>query len=228
MKIFATGHEQRITELKQKLHREIFTAADLNRSESLNDFDVIFDLNADEKKMALTPYASCEGKLVVVCAVKKSLLQMIAETPDPLQCHLVGMNALPTFINRCMLEVAFTNDDVRNAFNAFAQSNNLTFQETADHVGMVTPRVICMIINEACCSLQEGVATTEDIDKAMKLGTNYPYGPFEWCDRIGVNNVYETLLAIEQGDDSGRYAMADLLKEKYRSHQTFYPLQNRF
>jgi 3-hydroxybutyryl-CoA dehydrogenase len=47
--------------------------------------------------------------------------------------------------------------------------------QVEDRVGMVTPRVIFMIINEACCTLQEGTASMKDIDTSMKLGTNYPF-----------------------------------------------------
>ena len=42
-----------------------------------------------------------------------------------------------------------------------------------------------MIINEAFLALQEGVSTKEEINTAMKLGTNYPLGPFEWVEKIG-------------------------------------------
>ena len=65
-----------------------------------------------------------------------------------------------------------------------------------DTPGFVTARVIAMIINEARLALREGVSTVEDIDTAMKLGTNYPFGPFEWEQRIGVDKVNELLLRL--------------------------------
>ena len=46
-----------------------------------------------------------------------------------------------------------------------------------------------MIINEAFIALREGVSTKEEINTAMKLGTNYPYGPFEWAGKIGIERV---------------------------------------
>jgi 3-hydroxybutyryl-CoA dehydrogenase len=54
--------------------------------------------------------------------------------------------------------------------------------------------VISTIINEALIALMEGVSTREEIDTAMKLGTNYPYGPFEWAEKIGMERV-DSLLA---------------------------------
>ena len=50
-----------------------------------------------------------------------------------------------------------------------------------------------MIINEAYYTVQEGTASREDIDLGMKLGTNYPMGPFEWSQAWGLNNIYELL-----------------------------------
>ncbi|MEM9298321.1 MAG: 3-hydroxyacyl-CoA dehydrogenase family protein [Bacteroidota bacterium] len=89
------------------------------------------------------------------------------------------------------------------------------YLEVADRVGMVTPRVIAMIINEAFYTLQEGTATKEDIDLGMKLGTNYPYGPFEWMEKIGVQNVYELLESLFEDTKDQRYKISPLLKRDY-------------
>ena len=62
-----------------------------------------------------------------------------------------------------------------------------------DVPGMVSARVLAMIINEASMAEQEAVSDVSSIDIAMKLGTNYPYGPFEWGARIGMHKI-ETLL----------------------------------
>ena len=72
-----------------------------------------------------------------------------------------------------------------------------------------------MIINEAFYTLQEGTASPEDIDKGMKLGTNYPYGPFEWCERIGLAHVYELLEAMYEDTKEERYKICPLLKQQY-------------
>jgi 3-hydroxybutyryl-CoA dehydrogenase len=47
-----------------------------------------------------------------------------------------------------------------------------------------------MIINEAYFALDDAVSSKAEIDIAMKLGTNYPWGPFEWAEKIGLNNIY--------------------------------------
>ena len=58
---------------------------------------------------------------------------------------------------------------------------------------MPTQRTIAMIVNEAYFALEANVSTKQDIDVAMKLGTNYPYGPFEWSKKIGLQEIYNLL-----------------------------------
>jgi 3-hydroxybutyryl-CoA dehydrogenase len=80
----------------------------------------------------------------------------------------------------------------------------------ADEIGMISPRVVSMIINEAFFAINEEVSTKEEINTAMKLGTNYPFGPFEWCDKIGLNNV--KILLAELAKNDLRYTIAPALK----------------
>ena len=99
--------------------------------------------------------------------------------------------------------------------NSIMKDLGSDFLVVDDRVGLVTPRVICMIINEAYYTVQEGTASREDIDIAMKLGTNYPFGPFEWCQRIGVRHVYELLEAVYDDTKDERYKICPLLKKEY-------------
>jgi 3-hydroxybutyryl-CoA dehydrogenase len=77
-----------------------------------------------------------------------------------------------------------------------------------------------MVINEAYYTLQEKTATTADIDLAMKLGTNYPYGPFEWAARIGLENIYQLLQAVYADTQDERYRICPLLKKTYLRETT--------
>jgi 3-hydroxybutyryl-CoA dehydrogenase len=87
---------------------------------------------------------------------------------------------------------------------------------------MVTPRIVCMIINEACFVLKEGTAGISEVDQAMKLGTNYPHGPFEWADKIGIHNVFDVLEALHADMNEEKYKMAPLLRQYYLRDQSFY------
>ncbi len=98
----------------------------------------------------------------------------------------------------------------------FAALDKQTMQ-VADGPGGVMPRILAMIINEAAYALQEGVASAEDIDTAMRLGANYPYGPLAWGDMMGLDVVHATLWALQQelGDD--RYRPCPLLARMVRA-----------
>ncbi|MFX8832908.1 3-hydroxyacyl-CoA dehydrogenase family protein, partial [Acinetobacter baumannii] len=77
---------------------------------------------------------------------------------------------------------------------------------------MLAARVVAMIINEAYFGWGEGISSKADIDIAMKLGTNYPYGPFEWGYKIGVQKILELLQVLSKTDD--RYTPAKALIEE--------------
>lgn len=70
----------------------------------------------------------------------------------------------------------------------------------ADEPGFISARIIAMIINEAYFAKGESVSSEAEIDTAMKLGTNYPYGPFEWAEKIGIKNIYALLEKLSLQD----------------------------
>ncbi|MFC7069066.1 3-hydroxyacyl-CoA dehydrogenase family protein [Halobaculum lipolyticum] len=97
--------------------------------------------------------------------------------------------------------------------HAFAEDLDKETWESDDKPGFVTNRVLMPWINEGIRAYDEGVASKEDMDKGMKLGTNVPMGPLELADHIGLDiclDASETLHE-ELGD---RYKPAYLLKRK--------------
>jgi 3-hydroxybutyryl-CoA dehydrogenase len=86
------------------------------------------------------------------------------------------------------------------------------FETTILSCGFIFPRTIVQIINEAFYALEEGVASREDIDRAMKFGVNYPKGPFEWSH--GKEPYVVALLSelLHKTSDQ-RYRPSKLLKE---------------
>ncbi len=84
-----------------------------------------------------------------------------------------------------------------------------------DEPGLVFPRTLALLVNEAACCLQEKTASREDIDLAMKKGTNFPKGPLEWADDIGIDQIVAVLTGLhrELGDD--RYRPVSLLRKMY-------------
>ncbi len=142
----------------------------------------------------------------------------------PLQAgwrELIRINAWPGFLRSGLLEVAAWNDEgladradgnnnstgepepVAGTKNAIAQKANDLFKTQLAWVknipGLVAPRIIAMIIYEARQTLAAGVSSKEEIDTAMKLGTGYPLGPFEWTNVIGTERV-DRLLELMTDD----------------------------
>jgi 3-hydroxybutyryl-CoA dehydrogenase len=123
----------------------------------------------------------------------------------------VRMNAWPGFLQRRLVEASALSKEeqekTENIFNAL----NRKVEWLADEPGFITARVVSMIINEAFFTIEEKVSSKEDIDKAMKLGTNYPYGPFEWAEMIGRKKVYKLLSILYKREE--RYKPSGLLDE---------------
>ncbi len=218
MNILATGETSRIEELKEKLSSDIVlkvvNKSDLSKA-NLNYFDVIFDLNFDDAP-DLSVYSGFTGKAVFVSAVKMQLAG-IAPLKNSL---LIGFNALPTFINRSLFEVSLADKKNETILQEIMPALGWTAKLVDDRVGMVTPRLVYMIINEAYYTVQEGTASKGDIDLGMKLGTNYPMGPFEWCEKTGIRNVYEVLEAIHNDTRDERYKICPMLKTEFLKSKT--------
>jgi len=76
-----------------------------------------------------------------------------------------------------------------------------------DQAGGILPRVLASMVNEAARVAYEGIAPVEKIDKMMRLGANFPMGPFEWADKMGLDTVLNLLERMHAE-----------LGEKYRPH----------
>lgn len=108
------------------------------------------------------------------------------------------------------IEIHFKEKDER----VIAKLRELEFtpvETTIVSCGFIFPRTIVQIINEAYFALAEGVASKEDINRAMKFGVNYPKGPFDWSD--GRELYVKTLLhELLQKTSDQRYKTCSLLK----------------
>jgi 3-hydroxybutyryl-CoA dehydrogenase len=82
-----------------------------------------------------------------------------------------------------------------------------------DAPGLVFPRILSLIVNEAARALDEGVAEAPEIDTAMKLGVNYPEGPLRWADRVGIDEILAVLEGLQAETGEDRYRPAPLIKK---------------
>jgi len=86
--------------------------------------------------------------------------------------------------------------------------------QTQDAPGLVVARTVAMLVNEAADALQQGVCTEQGANDAMKLGVNYPAGPFEWLAQMGVGRVLNVLDALDAHYRGERYRVSPCLRRR--------------
>jgi 3-hydroxybutyryl-CoA dehydrogenase len=87
-------------------------------------------------------------------------------------------------------------------------------QIVADPAGLIVARTIAMLINEAADAVQQGVCTPEGADAAMRLGVNYPAGPFEWLAHWNAKAIVQLLDNLSQHYRGERYRASTYLKQR--------------
>ncbi len=139
----------------------------------------------------------------------------VLKASNELPANAIRINAWNGFLKKDIVEVAASSVNAKeNAVNILHHLG-WKHQFVPDVPGMIAPRTIAMIVNEAYFALGDDVSTKGDIDTAMKLGTNYPFGPFEWSEQIGLHNIYRLLKKLNETD--GRYEVAPALELDLKS-----------
>ncbi len=85
-------------------------------------------------------------------------------------------------------------------------------QRVSDAPGLVVARTLAMLVNEAADAVLQGVCTTAGVDAAMKLGVNYPAGPFEWLAALGVDQVRSVIESLDRCYRGERYRISPRLQ----------------
>lgn len=163
--------------------------------------DVFIDLLYDGSESRKRILKGLLPKTVII----NSVIETLAQTSEA----FIRINGWPTFSKGKIIEAACAGNDQKAAAETIFKSLGKEVEWLPDTPGFVTPRMVSMIVNEAYLALEEGVSTREEIDTAMKLGTAYPYGPFEWSEKIGLQNIAALLQTLSATQP--RYTPAPLL-----------------
>lgn len=215
-KVFLIGdNEQLMSELSELLKSKYEIADELDQS-----VDFIFELTNFNKEIKFNILNFIDEKNSGAVLISSSLcitaLEQAVNSAYP--ARLAGAGLYPTFSKAKGIELSstkFTSEENLNKAKHLFENLGKEVFIVNDRPGMISLRIISMIINEAYLVLQEGTAGREDIDVSMKLGTNYPFGPIEWSEKIGVELVYNILKSMHDDFGDDRYRITPLLKEKY-------------
>ena len=185
---------------------EITWSGDVGEFARYKDADVYVDLLFDNTKKRIELLNKFSSRPVII--------NFVAGTLVDINAPFIRINAWPGFLKRQVVEASYGSESLKKEAERVFNCLNKRMEWVPDVPGFITARVIAMMINEAWFALEEGVSTKEEIDTAMKLGTNYPYGPFEWGDQIGIKNVCALLDTVSKTND--RYQPASLMKKQVK------------
>ena len=144
----------------------------------------------------------------------------VTEIANGIKHNVIGMHFFNPADRMKLVEVISgenTPVETKEAIIECSKSLGKTPVEVAEGPGFVVNRILIPMINEACFIYQEGLASVEDIDTAMKLGANHPMGPLALGDLIGLDIVLDVMevLYTETGDPKSR--PCTLLKKMVRA-----------
>lgn len=162
--------------------------------------DLLFENKAERRALL----AQWLPKLVIVNSV--------TDTLPEINGAFVRINGWPGFLSSSLVEATCLDEKNKTKAEAVFALLQKKPEWLPDTPGFVTARVVSMIINEAYLALREGVSTKAAINTAMKLGTAYPFGPFEWGEKIGLKNIVALLQKLS--NEQPRYTPAELLVEE--------------
>ena len=124
------------------------------------------------------------------------------------------MNPVPVMKLVELIRGMATSDETYAAVDAVAQRmGKTTVLSVKDVPGFIVNRILMPYINEAAQALYEGVASVEDIDTAMKLGTNVPMGPLTLADFIGLDTCLAIMEVLHEGFGDSKYRPSPLLRK---------------
>ena len=189
----------------------------------LNDVDLVVEAAVErlDLKKSIFQKLDVATKAECILATNTSSIS-ITEIASAVQSKdkVIGMHFFNPPVAMKLIEVirgGNTSDDTYNTIFALSQEIGKTPVTVAEAPGFVCNRLLIPMINEAVELVQNGVASPEDIDTAMKLGCNHPMGPLTLADFIGLDTCLAIMDTIYEETHDSKYRASLLLRKMVRA-----------
>ena len=209
---------------KEKIGQEEMNATlarlhtSIDMKNAVKDVDYVIEAVFERAEVKLPIF----GQLEEVCpketilasntsGIPVSLLASATKRPE----KVIGthfMNPVPLMKGVEIVKTLLTSEETIEISLDFIKALGKETVVVKDSPGFVTNRIITLVMNEAAKLLEESLASIEDIDKIEKLSHNWPMGPFELADLVGIDVIVDLLEGIYQQTGWERYKPAPLLK----------------
>ena len=187
------------------------------------DCDLVVEAAIENMKIKKEIFAEldeiCKPETILASNTSSlSITEVASATKRP--DKVIGMhffNPAPVMKLVEVIRGAATSQETFEAVKALSEEIGKTPVEVAEAPGFVVNRILIPMINEATFILQEGVATAEDIDNAMKLGANHPMGPLALGDLIGLDVCLAIMDVLYNETGDTKYRASNLLRKYVRA-----------
>ncbi|HVP56743.1 MAG TPA: 3-hydroxybutyryl-CoA dehydrogenase [bacterium] len=186
---------------------------------AMADCDIIIEAIIEDFAAKQKMFAELD-RLAKACAILAtntsaiSITRIAACTKRP--AEVIGMHFMNPVPMMALVEIVrgiATSDETYRSTEDLAKKLGKTPVEVNDYPGFVSNRVLMPMINEACYTLMEGVATKEAIDTVMKLGMAHPMGPLALADLIGLDICLSIMEVLYEGFSDSKYRPCPLLRK---------------
>jgi 3-hydroxybutyryl-CoA dehydrogenase len=194
--------------------RRITVMKDLN---GFADSDLVVEAASEKESLKLDLFRQLDevvkkDAILATNTSSISITRIAAVTKRPEKViGLHFMNPVPVMQLVEVIRGLSTSDETFQVAAGLVEQLGKTMAVSQDYPGFIVNRILMPMINEAIFALYEGIASAEDIDKGMKLGTNHPMGPLALADLIGLDTVLAIIHVLYEGYKDPKFRPCPLL-----------------